>query len=222
MSETAATRLAAICAMLFGPLLLVGFGVIVGFSPTMDEPAGDVARYYRSLGFGRALFGEWLELLAFIAFLVFAARIAYLVRNSPSAWLGSLELSAAAASAAVAFLGVAPLIAAAHIGANAGTGVEQFVLLNTLRNASHWISSMLLGLWMVATAALTISTRMFPAPAGWAGAAIGIILLAAPAAPPLLAGVDVGQMLFLVWLMVIGVMLLARRARAANIRPEET
>ncbi len=220
LSPTAHNRLAGICAMLFAPLLLVGFGVIVGFSPSAEVSPEDVANYYQELGFGRALFGEWLELLGFIGLLVFAARVAHLVRDGANGWLGSLQLGAAAAMSAVAFFGVAPLLAGAYIGDNGGTGAEQYVLLNTLRNSSHWISSMLLGLWMLAVAGLTLTTRLFPRWLGWSGALIGLILLVAPAAPALLVGVDTGQLLFLVWLFIIGTILLARPNKVAAVEPE--
>lgn len=213
MSETAANRLAGICAMLFAPLLLVGFGVIVGFSPTADESAEDVASYFQELDFGRALFGEWLELLAFVGLLVFAARISHLARDSAGAWLGSLQLAAAAAVTAVAFLGVAPLIAAAQIADNGGTDTSQYVLLNTARISSHWISSMLLGLWMLAIGGLTLSTRLLPRWLGWSAAVIGAILLVAPAAPALLVGVDSGQLLFVIWLFIVGVIILRQPNR---------
>lgn len=221
MSETAANRLAGACAMLFAPLLLVGFGAIVGFSPTADDSRGEVAAYYEALDFGRALFGEWLELLAFVGLLVFAARTAHLARNSAGAWLGPLQLAAAAAVSAVAFLGVAPLLAGAAIADQAGTDASGYVLLNTARNSSHWISSMLLGLWMLATGGLTLASRLFPRWLGWAALPIGVVLLVAPSGPALLVGVDGGQMLFLVWLFIAGVFLARRRDGADDaIRAE--
>jgi hypothetical protein len=204
--------------MLFAPSLLVGFGVIVGFSPLVEDSPEVVANYYEDLDFGRALFGEWLELLAFIGLLVFAARVAHLARDSADAWLGSLQLAAAAAMSAVAVLGVAPLIAGAYIGDNGGAQPDQYVLLNTVRNSSHWLSSMLLGLYMLALAGFTLTTRLFPRWLGWSGVLLGAILFLAPASPALLAGVDTGQLLFLVWLFIVGAILLIRPDRG---RPQE-
>ena len=213
MTEAAANRLAGICAMLFAPLLIIGFGVIVGFSPLIDDPAAEVATYYRELNFGRALFGEWLELLSFIGLLVFAARIAHLVRDSSGAWLGRLELAAATSVSAIAFVGIAILIAGTHIGSHGDMEPQQYVLLNTIRNSTHWISSMLLGLWMLAMAGVILNTRLFPRWLGWASVGIGIVLLVLPAAPALQGAVDIAQLMFMVWLFIVGAILLARPTR---------
>ncbi len=213
MTETAANRLAGICAMLFAPLLIIGFGILVGFSPVTGDSATEVAKYYQDLALRRALFGEWLELLAFIALLVFAARIADLVRDGSSAWLGRLELAAATAVSTIAFVGIALLIAGAHIGSQGGTTPPDYVLLNTIRNSTHLCSSMLLGLWMLAMAGITLATRLLPRWLGWASAGIGIFLLVVPAAPALHGAVDLAQLLFMAWLFTAGTILVTRPTR---------
>lgn len=215
MSEVGANRLAGLCGVLFLPLILVGFGAIVGFSPTIEDEAREISGYYADLDFGRAMLGEWLELLAFAAMLVFAARFAHLVRGGGSAWLGWLALAAAAALGGAVVAGVAPLVGLAYVGDHGGVAEADSVLLNAVRLGSHWLSTVFAAVWMLATAGAVIATRLFSRWLAWGGVVAGLIMLFGVAAP-LLGGVDVGQMLMGVWLLIAGALLL-RNPVAQNV-----
>lgn len=87
MSDRVVARIAGISGFLFLPLIVVGFGGLVGFSPTIDEERAEIASYYADLSFGQAMIGEWVEMLGFAGLLVFAAGFAWLLRGQESRWL---------------------------------------------------------------------------------------------------------------------------------------
>ncbi|MEX2211895.1 MAG: DUF4386 family protein [Gaiellaceae bacterium] len=215
VTEVGANRLTGICAVLFLPLILVGFGAIVGFSPSIEDDATAISDYYADLGFGRAVVGEWLELLAFVALLVFAAGFVHLIRQTEAAWLGWLALAAAATLCGAVVTGIAPLVALAYLGDHGAVAPEQSVVLNALRVASHWFSTVFAATWMLGTAAAVLATRPFPRWLGWGGLAVGLLMLFSVVAP--LTGVlDLGQMLMGLWLLIAGALLLARPRPSAD------
>jgi Domain of unknown function (DUF4386) len=213
VSDRVVARIAGISGLLFLPLIMLGFGALVGFSPTIDADRAEIASYYADLSFGQTMVGEWLEMLAFAGLLVFAAGISWLLRGRESRWLAWLALAAAAALAASVLTGVAPLLAAAYLGDHGGLTDDQFVLLNGVRQAAHWLYSLFAGVWMVASAATLLQARIVPRWLGWAGLVVGLVLVFAVAAP-LSGAVDTGQLLMGVWLLAAGG-LLALRAPAA-------
>ncbi len=216
MTEMTWNRIAGACAVAFLPLIVVGFGLVVGFSPAIDQSRDEITRYYGELSFGRAMFGEWLEVLAFAALLVFAARLATLVRTD-AAWLGWLALSGASVLAAAAVVGIAPLIAAAYLADHGGLEPSHAVTLNAVRVAIHWLSTVFAGVWMLATAALVLTTGLFPRWLGIAGTVVAMLLLASVAAP-LVGGVDLAQLLMSLWILIAGVILIRSAAAPAVAR----
>jgi hypothetical protein len=147
--------------------------------------------------------GEWIEMLAFAGLLIFAAGFAWLLRDSESLWLGWLALAGAAALGAAALAGIAPLLAAAYLGDHGGLAENQVVMLNGIRQAVHWLSSLFGSVWMLATATALIHTRILARWLAWAGLLIGAVLALAAAAP-LSGAVDTGQLLMGVWLLAAG------------------
>lgn len=91
--------------------------------------------------------------------------------------------AAAAALGGAVITGVAPLVALAYVGDHGGVAVEQSVVLNALRVASHWLGTVFAAVWMLATAAAVVATRLFPRWLGWGGVAVGLLMLLAVAAP---------------------------------------
>lgn len=218
MSDKVVARIAGIGGLLFLPLIMLGFGGLVGFSPTIDDDRSEIASYYADLSFGRAMFGEWIEMLAFAGLLVFAAGFSWLLRDRESRWLAWLALAAAAALAASVVTGVAPLLAAAYLGDHGGLTDDQFVLLNGVRQAAHWLYTLFAGVWMLATAAALIQAPILSRWLAWTGLLVGAVLALAPAAP-LSGAVDMGQLLMGVWLLAAGGAFALRAAGAPNDSP---
>lgn len=203
MSDKAVARIAGVSGLLFLPLIMLGFGALVGFSPMIDEDRAEIASYYTDLSFGQAMIGEWIELLAFTGLLVFAAGFSWLLRDEESRWLAWLALAAAAALAASVLTGVAPLLAAAYLGDHGGLMEGEYVLLNGVRQAAHWLYSLFAGVWILATAAALLHARPLARWLGWSGAVVGVVLVLGVAAP-LSGAVDTGQLLMGVWLFAAG------------------
>lgn len=203
MSDTLVARIAGTSGLLFLPLIMLGFGGLVGFSPTIDDDRTEIASYYADLSFGQAMVGEWLEMLAFAGLLVFAAGLSWLLRGRDSRWLAWLALAGAAALGAAASTGIAPLLAAAYLGDHGGLTTDQYVLLNGVRQATHWLSSLFAGIWMLATAAALVHARLLPRWLAWAGLLVGVVLVLGVVAP-LSGAVDTGQLLMGLWLLVAG------------------
>lgn len=214
MSDRLVARIAGISGLLFLPLIMLGFGGLVGFSPTIDDDRAEIASYYIDLSFEQAMIGEWIEMLAFAGLLVFAAGVSWLLRGRESGWLGWLALASAAALAASVLTGVAPLLAAAYLGDHGGLAEDQYVLLNGIRQAAHWLYSLFAGVWMLATATALVHARILARWLAWAGLLVGVVLVLGVAAP-LSGAVDTGQMLMGAWLLVAGG-ILALRAPAAQ------
>jgi hypothetical protein len=203
VSDTLVARIAGTSGLLFLPLIMLGFGGLVGFSPTIDDDRTEIASYYADLSFGQAMVGEWLEMLAFAGLLVFAAGLSWLLRGRDSRWLAWLALAGAAALGAAASTGIAPLLAAAYLGDHGGLTTDQYVLLNGVRQATHWLSSLFAGIWMLATAAALVHARLLPRWLAWAGLLVGVVLVLGVVAP-LSGAVDTGQLLMGLWLLVAG------------------
>ena len=58
MNDLTANRIAGALTLLWLPILLVGFGLIVGFSPAIDDSTADTVNFYAALDQDRAWFGE--------------------------------------------------------------------------------------------------------------------------------------------------------------------
>jgi hypothetical protein len=217
--DNVVARTAGVSGVLFLPLIMIGFGGLVGFSPTIDDDRAEIARYYADLSFGQAMLGEWIELLAFAGLLVFAAGLAWLLRAGQSLWLAWLALAAAAALAASVLTGVAPLVAAAYLGDHGGLPEGHYVLLNGVRQAAHWLYSLFAGVWMLATAAALLRAGLLARWLSWAGLLVGVVLVLAAAAP-LSGAVDTGQLLMGLWLLVAGGVLTLRPPAPEPARQE--
>ena len=110
MKDLTANRLAGALAVLWLPLLIIGFGLIVGFSPGINDPESETVEFYATVGQERAWVGEAIEATSFLCLLAFVARVASVARRTSSVadWFGTLAVALAAASAAIAAAGIAP------------------------------------------------------------------------------------------------------------------
>ncbi len=216
MSANASDRLAGISGILWIILVLVGFGAIAGFSPSITDSKADVVEYFALANATRVYIGEYLEILAFLLFAVFAARLLSILREAEggTAWLSRLALGGAVLFIAFSLAGVAPLIAGTYRAEHGGLGEDSLVALNDLRVALYWMSLLVAPLFLLPVGLLIARTGVFPHWLGWGAITLGAVLLLGLIAPTSGIG-DIASMLMGLWVLVVGVLLVVRSGRYA-------
>ena len=211
MKDLTANRLAGALAVLWLPLLIIGFGLIVGFSPGISDPESETVEFYATVGQERAWVGEAIEATSFLCLLAFVARVASVARRTSSVadWFGTLAVALAAASAAIAAAGIAPLVALARSGAAAELPPSVVVLFNNLRIGLHWLDMLVFGIMFVVLGALLLQARMLPRWLAWAAIVLGLVQFASVVGL-LFEVADTVSLLLGLWAIITGVLIIIR------------
>ena len=134
-----------------------------------DEPAAIVDFYMASSFDGAFVAGIAMVAVAYVLFLVFVAKAAYLLGETDggSRWLGYLIVSGAAMDAALVYAYLAPFAAAVFWAGHGGLSADAFLTLHGLSFAVLWMELAAITVWMAPLGVGIVRTALFPKWLGW-------------------------------------------------------
>ena len=213
-STKAAARIGGAAGIAFVVLALAGNSLTGGGVETDASSDGYAAEVARRTADGAWRAGIALELVAFLALLVFTAALARRIRlNEPrEGYLGLAVLAAGTLLAAVKLASGSALYAADR---RAGELDGEFArLLSDLNDASFALSFVPLGLLLGAAAVAALAHGALPRALGWTGAPLAVLLVAAASTGA--DAVPVPFLLSLLWLVATGVVMMRRPVPIAH------
>jgi hypothetical protein len=194
--------------------LLIG-GIALQGSPLFQEGVAGIRRDYVEGDLTLNLTGGMVEAFGFlllIPVLVFLAR-SIGRRTDAARWAAQTGLLAGMAYLTVTFAVGFPAGAASLYSAQRGLDLETAFAINNVRIFGYFLSLGLLGVHALALAIAARQDRIFTRWIGWGGLVTGIVLLACvPAA--LVGQQDWGTLVWLVWWIGVGVLLIRHRPQA--------
>lgn len=215
MNERSLRKLGAACGIFSVVLEVVGLGIAVISSPklvdaTLGSSEREISRAFASPAATGVWVGLYLEVVGFLFFIIFAARLWHTLRRAEG---GTGWISNAAFGAGLLFAG-ASLLALAFWSVQdyqAGPGVDVQVarLLTDLHIGTYYLSWVLQALFLAATTVVALGMRALPRWLGWSAAAISVASLAAVATP---TGdfAEIPAFLLLIWVVAVSVVLMRR------------
>lgn len=219
MSERAFSRIAGISGIGFVVFIIVGFGVIAGFTPGFDASREEIAEYMAAANPTAVYIGELLEALGHVLFLIFVIGLSERLRRGESAHpMASLVQVVGVLYIAVSLTGIAALgpviIAASELDPTvAGSFLDT-------RNVLFLISLLLAGSLAALAGAFSLTSRALPRWAGWSGVITGLALLMSLAFPTS-EWPSTASLVFVMWVLAVSVLLLrpdgVRRAGTSGV-----
>ena len=215
MKDRSLLRLGAACGIFSVVLAITGIGVLVVSAPELvDARLGaseqEIAQAFASPATTGVWIGLYLQVIAFLLFVVFATRLWATLRRAEggTGWVSNIVLSTGLLFAGITLLALA-FWAVADYQAGPGVDVQAARVLNDLHLGTYALSWAVQALFLAATAAVALRTRALPRWLGWSAAAISVASLAAVAAP---TGdlVEIPALLFLIWIVAVSVVLVRR------------
>jgi hypothetical protein len=197
-------------------LVFVGSAVIGGTSGagrhSLDASTADVADYIARADATRVWVGEFVALLGYALFVLFAAYAWSVVRRAGELdWRDGSVVGSALVYVALALTGtacLAPVLVRGDAEIAAG-----FLDLRTVLFATAFV---FLAFWLVGVGIRSLQTRALPAWLAWAAVAIGVLQLAGtPLAPVDLVFTGPQTFAGFLWIAIASV-LFARRERSAT------
>lgn len=215
-------RFGALCGPAYILLVLVGnqLGSGGGQDP---HPSGakDLADFSSNPSAAQAA-GFTMEVVGFLAFMFFLGWLVDTLRRRASAapWLADTVGVAGVIMLAVKIASAMPLLAGRLDHAELSAGAAR--VLTDMNNAAFVLTFLPFGVFVAATGAAILTTRLLGKVAGWTGVVIGSLTVAATLATRI-DPVNTNVMPFLaalLWVLVIGVRLAWKGPRSAA--PETT
>ncbi len=212
MSVPGWNRIGAGSGIAFAVLVPVGFSVAFAGSTLTDlgSSSATIAKAFRSPAPTRLWVGEYLEVIALLLFVVFAARVRVSLRRveGDAGWLSATALGAALVFAASSMVSFATT-GAAYYRAGHGIDLQVARALTDVGSFVQTINSGVIGVFLAAAAASILSFRAFNRWFGWAAVALAAIFFVAMALPK--SGIAVApQLLFSIWAIALSIAMLRR------------
>ena len=206
-------RVAGWLALVHVVLLFAGLALQNG--ARLDEGRAGIERAYVDGNMARTMAGGLIELFGFLLMLpvlVFLARVIGR-RTEVARWATQTALLAGLAYLVLVFApGLAAGATAMHAAQN-GVDVETAWVMNNLRVLTYIVSFLFLGAHSIGLGVAALADRIHPRWIGWGGIGTGIALfVSAPLAAWNLH--DFGTLVWLVWWIGLGVLMLRHRAVA--------
>jgi hypothetical protein len=205
-------RLAPLSGLGHALLVFVGSAAIGGTTGagrhSLDASTAEIAAYVADADVTRVWIGEYVAVLGYLVFLVFAPRVWAAVRGGTPDWPGRTATAAAAAYVVLSLAATACLAPVLNRGGDAAAA------LLDLRTSLFLLAFLAFGLWALTVGLRALGTRTLPRWLAWWALAVGALHLAlAPLATqdPVFTGLP--TFAGFLWIAVASV-LLARRAGA--------
>lgn len=170
------SRLPALSGLAYALLVFLGSGVIGGTSGagrhSLDAADSNVSEYLRDADVTRVWVGEYLAVVGYALFVVFAAYVWSVVRGSAERdWRDGGVVGPALIYVALAMIGTACLAPVLNRTGAAGDAA-QFL---DLRSVVFAMGFLFFAMWLVGVGARSLQTRTLPIWLGWSALAIGVL-----------------------------------------------
>jgi hypothetical protein len=219
VSEPVLSRVGAAAGVLTVILTFVGFGLHGGLPDSAT--AGAVRSYVDHISASQAGIGNYLELLGYVFFLVFAAFLYVVARaQNPDQlnWLAVLALVAATAYVALSAASIAGQQVMVE-WAKAGTDQRTVLGIYILDVEAFTLSFELAALFLAGIGLALLSTRGMLRLLGLAALVVAAIVFLSGliGAASISSGINqLGFLLFILWTLIAGIYLLIRPPRLAT------
>jgi hypothetical protein len=203
-------RIGAGSGIAFAVLVPVGFSVAFAGSTLTDlgSSSATIAKAFASPAPTRLWVGEYVEVIALLLFVVFAARVRTSLQRveGEAGWLSATAFGVALVFAATSMVSFATT-GAAYYRAGHGIDLQVARALTDIGSFEQTINSGVIGIFLAATAASILSRRAFNRWFGWTAAVLAAIFFVAMALPK--SGIAVApQLLFSVWAIALSIAML--------------
>jgi hypothetical protein len=205
-------RIAGVLCLIHVVLLFVGYSQQK--APNFGDSAAKIASTYAGVPAARMYAGGFIVTLAWLVLLSAVTLIARLLRGpgEASGWLSRLITAAGSTATSVTLAGAYAGAGAAYYAASHGAAPQIVAGLAYVSKFSDQLAMAAAGLCAVAVGGAGLASRALPRWAAWAGVAVGVIGLVSASSAALL---NTGNLLWLAWLIMLGVVLLRGPARRA-------
>lgn len=213
MNERSWLRLGAAFGIFSVVLEIVGLVVGVVSAPafidvTLASSEKEIARAFASPATTGVWIGLYLEVIAFLLFVVFAARLWATLRRAEGGigWASHIVLGAGMLFAGTSLLALA-FGGMAHYQAGPGVDVHVATVLKELNFGTYALSWAPQALFLAATAVVVLRTRALSRWLGWSAAVISAAALAGMAVPMGELS-QIPPFLFLIWVVAASIVLI--------------
>jgi hypothetical protein len=185
--------------------LLLG-GVSLETTPMLGGGRAAVSAAYVHGSMTPTFTGGYLEFLGFLVFLVVSVLLGQLLRGTGTtpAWLSSCITASGVTYTAVTIATGFAAGAAALYNGHHGASLDTITTVNDVRNFAFFLSIGVLGVFTLAVAGAISATRTLPRWLAWSGYLVGALSIGAvPFAR--IGGLDVANLIWLVWFVVLGI-----------------
>lgn len=214
-------QLAGVLALVH--VVLIPVGLFLQRGPRFDEGAGGIEEFYVRGDLTRSIAGGIVEAYGFLVMIPVLVLLARGLgrRTEAGRWAAQTGLLCGLAYVVVTFAVGFPAGAAAMYGAQHGLEVDTAFALNNVRIFGYFLSLMLLGGSTLGIALAALADRVHPR---WFGH-LGIVAAVALLVSTPLAGIgqqDWGTLVWMVWFVGVGVLMLRHPAQAADVAESST
>ena len=204
-------------ALALAHVALIPIGLALQGGPLLSDGTAGITASYVEGDLTRTFTGGVLEAFGFLLMMPVVALLGRVLGRSGEGarWAAQTGVLCGLAYITVTFAVGFPTGAAAMYGAQHGLGVDAAFALNNVRIFGYFLSLLLLGGMTIGFAAAALLDRTHPRWFGGLGLVSGVVLLASTP----LAGIgqqDWGTLVWLVWFVGVGVLMLRHREPAAE------
>jgi hypothetical protein len=200
MSESIWSRVGPACGLLFFPLVMVGFS-IHGY-PDIKPTDAQLAKWLASVDEGLFKFGVYVEAVATLLFIPFAAWLYGHLRQGPR---NSTRPAAAMIAAGAGWIFLTLPINESWVGlvdqAHKGLDIRMAQTVVSINQAWFDMTGLVFGLMLVAAGVAIIRSSAMTQWAGWAAIIIGFGMMASV---PLGAASTPAQLIGYLWILAVG------------------
>jgi hypothetical protein len=209
-------RTAGVLCIAHPVLLLAGYSQMR--SPSFGAIPSAIADAYAGVPGTKMYLGGYLATIAWFALIVLVTLLARLLRGTgdTAGWLAGLIQAAGVTAASVTLAGAFASAGAAYYGARHGYGPDVVAGAHYVAKFADFISMVGLGLCAVAIGGAGLASRALPRWAAGLSLAVGALGIASGANSGLL---NLTTLVWLAWLVLVGVVLMRGQARARQAAP---
>ncbi len=206
MSERAFSRIAGVSGIGFVVAVIVGFGLIAGFTPGLAASPVEIAEYMAAASPSAVYIGELLEAVGLVLFLIFAIGLSERLRRGEIGHpISSLVQAVGVLFVGVSLTGIAALgpviIAASELDPTVAGS-----FLNA-RNVLFLVSLLLAGSLATLAGASSLTTRTLPTWTSWSAVIAGLALFVSLAFPAT-EWPSNASLVFMAWVLAVSILFL--------------